>query len=133
MALINGFEDVVDYIKKQDEEIKELEEFIKKKCESEWCDWLSGGCDDEENKELEEENNKEQEQQIKELEEEKKRLTAQLKKVDEENKELEELKKDKLKLGWYSEYMCVSESYGYYCDWVKEYHPDSLEEAGVEE
>ena len=43
------------------------------------------------------------------------------------------LKKDKLKLGWYSEYMCVSESYGYYCDWVKEYHPDSLEEAGVEE
>ncbi len=26
MALINGFEDVVDYIKKQDQRIKELEE-----------------------------------------------------------------------------------------------------------
>jgi DNA repair exonuclease SbcCD ATPase subunit len=46
-------------------------------------------------------------------------------------KQVMELKEKKLKLSYYSEFVSVSESYGCYCDWVKEYHPDKLKEAGV--
>jgi len=46
-------------------------------------------------------------------------------------KEILEIKAENEKLFYYREFLSVSESYGCYCDWVKEYHPDKLKEAGV--
>mgnify|MGYP003652360370 CR=1 FL=1 len=48
-TLINGFEDIVEHIKNQEQKIMEFEEFIKKNrvCQWMWDDWCSGGRDDE--------------------------------------------------------------------------------------